>query len=198
MHEEGDIPMKKEFSCKVYGYDKKEVDRFIEDLKKDYEEELARKRDRMLELAEETRKLKLEAQEQSENIERLSEQEKYVSQALIKAEQRAQSIIEEGRRKSAKEMEHIVAEKEKWQSKFRQVRQDLMSFEKNLLQMIERFRDDINYYSAQEISDTILVGVSEIEEDGFNNNEPFKKKDKEIPEKLVSTSESSVKEKVIA
>ena len=190
--------MKKEFSCKVYGYDKKEVDRFIEDLKKDYEEELARKRDRMLELAEETRKLKLEAQEQSENIERLSEQEKYVSQALIKAEQRAQSIIEEGRRKSAKEMEHIVAEKEKWQSKFRQVRQDLMSFEKNLLQMIERFRDDINYYSAQEISDTILVGVSEIEEDGFNNNEPFKKKDKEIPEKLVSTSESSVKEKVIA
>ena len=198
MHEEGDIPMKKEFSCKVYGYDKKEVDRFIEDLKKDYEEELARKRDRMLELAEETRKLKLEAQEQSENIERLSEQEKYVSQALIKAEQRAQSIIEEGRRKSAKEMEHIVAEKEKWQSKFRQVRQDLKNKEKNLLQMIERFRDDINYYSAQEISDTILVGVSEIEEDGFNNNEPFKKKDKEIPEKLVSTSESSVKEQVIA
>ncbi len=188
--------MKKEFSCKVYGYDKKEVDRYIEDLKKDYEEELARKRDRMLELAEETRKLKLEAQEQSECLERLSEQEKYVSRALINAEQRAQSIIEEGRRKSAKEMEHMVAEKEKWRGKFRQVRQELMSFEKNLLQMIERFRDDINHYSAQEISDTMLVGESE--EDELNNNKQFNKKDKDIPDKIVSTPENSIKEKVIA
>ncbi len=176
--------MKREFSCRVYGYDKKEVDRYIEDLKKDYEEELARKRDRMLELAEETRKLKLEAQEHKDCLERLSEQEKYVSRALIKAEQRAQSIIEEGRRKSAKEMESLVAEKEKWRSKFRQVRQDLMSFEKNLLQMIERFRDDINHYSAQEISDTILVAESET--------------DKDILKEAVPVTENNIKEKVIA
>lgn len=190
--------MIKEFSCRVYGYDKKEVERYIEDLKKDYEEELARKRDRMLELAEETRKLKLEAQEQSESIERLSEQEKYVSQALIKAEQRAQSIIEEGRRKSAKEMEHIVAEKEKWQSKFRQVRQDLMSFEKKLLQMIESFRDDINQYSAQEISETILVGENETVGAGLNKNESFSKKDIEIPKKETKMLGNNIKEKVIA
>ena len=108
--------MKKAFSCKIYGYDKKEVDRYLIEMKKDYEVELGRKRDRMLELAEETRALRMEAQEQRELIEKLTEQEKYVSRALIKAEQRAQTIIEEGRRKSAKEMEQLVSEREKLQT----------------------------------------------------------------------------------
>jgi cell division initiation protein len=197
--EEGDIPMKKEFSSKVYGYDKKEVDRYIEELKKDYEEELARKRDRMLELAEETRKLKLELQEQGERLERLSEQEKYVSRALIKAEQRAQTIIEDGRKRSAKEMEQMVAEKEKWQNKFRQVRQELLTFEKNLLQIIEKFRDDINYYSAQEVSDSILVSdSSSIDDELDKNTEALLEGDEVTSEQEVLKQGKRIKEKVIA
>lgn len=191
--------MKKEFSSKVYGYDKKEVDRYIEELKKDYEEELARKRDRMLELAEETRKLKLELQEQGERLERLSEQEKYVSRALIKAEQRAQTIIEDGRKRSAKEMEQMVAEKEKWQNKFRQVRQELLTFEKNLLQIIEKFRDDINYYSAQEVSDSILVSdSSSIDDELDKNTEALLEGDEVTSEQEVLKQGKRIKEKVIA
>ncbi|MDD4679660.1 MAG: DivIVA domain-containing protein [Clostridia bacterium] len=192
--------MKKAFSCKIYGYDKKEVDRYLIEMKKDYEVELGRKRDRMLELAEETRALRMEAQEQRELIEKLTEQEKYVSRALIKAEQRAQTIIEEGRRKSAKEMEQLVSEKEKWRIKFRQVRQELMTFERNLLQVIEKFRDDINYYSAKEISDTILVGDSET--DGNDSKTSisyyFEKNEDEISEEVASSVENIRKEKVIA
>lgn len=190
--------MKKEFSSKVYGYDKKEVDRYIEELKKDYEEELARKRDRMLELTEETRKLKLELQEQGERLDRLSEQEKYVSRALIKAEQRAQTIIEDGRKRSAKEMEQMVAEKEKWQNKFRQVRQELLTFEKNLLQIIEKFRDDINYYSAQEVSDSILVSDSSSIDDELDKNTEALLEDEVTSEQEVLKQGKRIKEKVIA
>ena len=156
--------MIKQFSNSIFGYNKKEVDCFLEEMKKDYEEELGKKRIRMLELAEETRAMKLEAQEKGEQLARLVEQEKYVSQALIKAEERAQAIIEDGRKNSALELEKMKLEKDKWWSKLRQVRQELMEFEKTILKVIERFRDDINYYTAKEISETMLIDDMSTEE----------------------------------
>jgi colicin import membrane protein len=149
--------MKKQFSTEFLGYDKKQVDRRIEELTRDYEEELSKKMERLRELAEENRRLKQEAEEKDERIARFIEQEKYISRALIKAEQRAQAIIEEGQRKSLEEVELLRAEKEKWREKFREVRSELLEFEQAIMEMMEKFRDEINYYTAKEISETILM-----------------------------------------
>ncbi|HHY83547.1 MAG TPA: DivIVA domain-containing protein [Clostridiales bacterium] len=149
--------MKKQFSTKLFGYSKDEVDRHLEYITKDYEEELRKKRERLMELAEENRRLKQENQEQKERIERFAEQERYISRALIKAEQRAQAIVEEGQRKAREEYEQINDEKEKWKNKFREVRNELLVFEKSILSLIEKFRDEINYYTAKEISEVILM-----------------------------------------
>ncbi|HHT65701.1 MAG: DivIVA domain-containing protein [Caldicoprobacterales bacterium] len=149
--------MKKVFSTSLIGYNKREVDRYLEELTRDYEEELRKKRDRMMELAEEARNLKQQNQEQSERIERFTHQEQYISRALINAEQRAQAIIEEGQLRSQEEIEKLKSEKEKWRRKFREVRSELLEFERTLVSLIEKFRDEINYYTAKEISDTILM-----------------------------------------
>lgn len=164
--------MKKQFSTGMIGYNKGEVDRYLEELTRDYEEELRKKRDRMMELAEETRNLKQKNQEQRDRIEGFTHQEQYISRALINAEQRAQAIIEEGQLKSQEEIKQLKAEKEKWRRKFREVRRELLVFEQTLVNLIEKFRDDINYYTAKEISDTILIDGETEETDpaGFSNN----------------------------
>lgn len=164
--------MKKQFSTGMIGYNKGEVDRYLEELTRDYEEELRKKRDRMMELAEETRNLKQKNQEQKDRIEGFTHQEQYISRALINAEQRAQAIIEEGQLKSQEEIKQLKAEKEKWRRKFREVRRELLVFEQTLVNLIEKFRDDINYYTAKEISDTILIDGETEETDpaGFSNN----------------------------
>ena len=165
--------MRKQFSTSIVGYNKEEVDRYLEELTKDYEEELRKKKDRMFELAQEARNLKRQNEELTQCIERFTNQEKYISRALIKAEQRAQAIVEEEQQKIRAEEEQLKIEKEKWSRKFREVRRELMEFEKTLVNLIERFRDDINYYAAKEISDTILINenTEEITTSGFQSSD---------------------------
>jgi DivIVA domain-containing protein len=194
--------MKKQFSTCMIGYNREEVDRYLNEIIKDYEEELRKKKDRMFELAEENRNLKLKNEELSQDIERIKDKEKYISRALIEAEQRAQVIIEEGQRKSRAELELLTLEKEKWRSKFREVRRELLEFEKILVNIIEKFRDEINHYAAKEISDTILI------DEGSENNSAFGFTDSnELQYKLEETdavskdgmlSKGKNKEKVIA
>jgi len=157
--------MRKSFSSSLIGYNKHEVDLYLEDLVNDYEEELRKKKDRIFELAEEMRKLKQQNDELRCKLAQFSDQEKYISRALIEAEQRAQAIIEEGKRKTQIEFENLQSEKEKWRNRFREVRQELLEFEKSIVRIIEKFHDDINFYAAKEIGETILSDQTSSKED---------------------------------
>lgn len=161
----GSVQMKKQFSNRLMGYNKEQVTRCIQDLKKDYEDELGKKRERMMELSEENRRLKLENEEQSERLARYIEQEKYISRALIKAEQRGEVIIEDSQQRSKEEMIRVRIEKSKWQEKFREVRNEILNFEQIIVNIMEKFRDEINYYTAKEISESILLDEEDAQEE---------------------------------
>ena len=88
---------KKIFGTSVFGYNKRQVEQYMVDMRKDYEEELSKKRSRMLELVEENRKMRSQIEEMKTKIAELSEKEAYISKVLVKAEEKAHSIIEEGR-----------------------------------------------------------------------------------------------------
>lgn len=153
--------MKKLFATGLFGYCKKQVDHYLDSMKKDYENELYKKKERMMELSEENRSLKLEIDALAKRVNQLTEQEQYISRALVKAEQRAQSIIEDGQYKADEVLYQLKREKDQWRQKARDIRQELLTFEQAVLSMIERFRSDINYYAGKEISETLLM-----EEDG--------------------------------
>lgn len=148
--------MKKLFSSGLFGYKKDQVDNYIQEMKKDYENELYKKRERMTELSEENRAIKLEVEALKEQVSRLLEQENCVSRALVKAEQRAQTIIEEGKRKADADKHKITMEKDKWREKSRKIRSELLAFDQMVADMMERFRAEINYYTAKEVSETLL------------------------------------------
>lgn len=148
--------MRRQFSTALFGFNKRQVINFIKDIENEYENDLSRQKDRLLELIEENRRLKSEVKAQNEKINLLKEQEKYITKVLVIAEQRAQSIIEEGRRKSKEDLTRLKAEKEKWNEKLREIRSDLLDFERKIVCLLEKFRDDINYYASQEISETLL------------------------------------------
>lgn len=148
--------MKRIFSKKLLGFKKDEVLRYIEDLKKDYEEQLSKKQDRMLELCEDNRRMRAQILEMEEKISLYANQEAYISRALVKAEQKAQSIVEESYRKSADEMHSLEIERNKWRERYRQIRTDIIGIEKNVCDIMERFRSEINYLASKELSESIL------------------------------------------
>ena len=101
--------MKKQFSTCMIGYNREEVDRYLNEIIKDYEEELRKKKDRMFELAEENRNLKLKTRN-SAKILKESKIKKVYFACLIEANN-AQVIIEEGQRKSRAELELLTLER---------------------------------------------------------------------------------------
>ncbi|MFO7295558.1 MAG: DivIVA domain-containing protein, partial [Clostridia bacterium] len=85
--------MKRMFSIAILGYNRRQVEQYISEMRRDYEEELSKKKERMLELVEENSRIKSQIKELERKLEEFSEREAYISKALVRAEQKAQAII---------------------------------------------------------------------------------------------------------
>lgn len=145
--------MKKRFQTAIFGYQKGQVDAFIDGLYRDYEDELSKKKDRMIELTEENRRLKIQIQDLEERVSEYMEQEAYISKAIIRAEQKAQDILDDGCKKAVEELCKLDAEKNRWKMRSSEVRRQLLEFEKTVYNVMEHFRSEINYLTSKEVNE---------------------------------------------
>lgn len=145
----------------IFGYNKREVKTYIDQIKADYEDELTRKQDRMMELLEENRNLKGEIKRLKERLLSYEEEEECISKALVKAEQKAQDIIADSRRKAKEELYKLELEKDKWQQRVKTIRKQILDFEIMVCETLEEFRAEINYLTSKEISDALLCDEDE-------------------------------------
>ncbi|MFO7294971.1 MAG: hypothetical protein C0P72_003010, partial [Clostridia bacterium] len=87
----------------------------------------------------------------------------YISKALVRAEQKAQAIIEEGRQKIAAEMYQLELEKNKWKARCKEIRRQLLEFEHMVCTLMENFYSEINYLKSKELSDSIFGEEEDID-----------------------------------
>jgi len=157
--------MKKKFRIRLFGYNKGEVEQYIDALKKDYEDELAKKQERLRELNEENRKMRNSIQELEEKIQQYVKEEYYISQALVKAEEKAQNIIEAGEKAAAERMKKLEAEQKKLHDRIKETRMQLIDFNQRVYQLLEQFHSEINYLVSKEINEdthtNLKMNVSE-------------------------------------
>jgi len=62
-------------------------------------------------------------------------------------------------------MIRVKIEKSKLQEKFKGARKEILNFEQTIINIMEKFRDEINYYTAKEISESILSDDEETQEE---------------------------------
>lgn len=155
--------MKRMFSIAILGYNRRQVEQYISEMRRDYEEELSKKKERMLELVEENSRIKSQIKELERKLEEFSERETYISKALVRAEQKAQAIIEEGRQKIAAEMYQLELEKNKWKARCKEIRRQLLEFEHMVCTLMENFYSEINYLKSKELSDSIFGEEEDID-----------------------------------
>lgn len=155
--------MKRMFSIAILGYNRRQVEQYISEMRRDYEEELSKKKERMLELVEENSRIKSQIRELERKLEEFSEREAYISKALVRAEQKAQAIIEEGRQKIAAEMYQLELEKNKWKARCKEIRRQLLEFEHMVCTLMENFYSEINYLKSKELSDSIFGEEEDID-----------------------------------
>ena len=81
---------KKFFGTRILGYNKRQVEQYLVDMRKDYEEELSKKKKRMLELVEENRKMKSQIEEMQAKLTEFADR-KHIFQRLWSGQSRKPS-----------------------------------------------------------------------------------------------------------
>lgn len=154
----------------IFGYNAKQVENCIKAIEDDYEDELTKKQDRMLKLIEENRGLKQQIKELEAQIVQCREQEGYIAKALVKAEKKAQDIIDAGHRKVREEYYKMEMEKQKWKERTGEIRRQMLDFERVVCETLEGFRAEINYLTSKEISEALLEEIEDTEDaDGIRS-----------------------------
>ena len=137
--------MKRLFKTSLFGYNRKQVNGYVLSLRKDYERELSKKKDRMLELSQENRDLKSKLLEYEERLSDYEEREIFISKALVKAEESAQAIMKECYHRIDMEKYKIKQEQEKWKTREREIIRQLLAFQQDAYSLMESFQSEINY-----------------------------------------------------
>lgn len=131
----------KKFSNEMFGYDKKEVEEYIKELKCEYESRLQAERSESNRVANELTilKKKLERYE----VDYVQKQEK-VANALITAEDQAKKILENARNESIQEKDRIESLIEMEKEKLLDVKKEVIDLKEKTIRLLDRYSTDMN------------------------------------------------------
>ncbi len=130
----------KKFDNEMFGYDKKQVEEYIREMKADAESTLQGERAEVNRLSNEItiKKKKLERYDQDY----VSRQEK-VANALITAEDQARHMIESAREESMREKERIEAVIESENEKLLEIKKEVIELKEKTIRILEKYNSDM-------------------------------------------------------
>ncbi len=131
----------KKFGSEMFGYDKKEVEEYIREIKAEYESKIQAERSDANRLANELTivKKKLERYE----VDYIQKQEK-VANALITAEDQAKNIVENARSEAMLEKERIENLIEMEKEKLLDIKKEVIDLKEKTIRILDKYSNDMN------------------------------------------------------
>lgn len=135
--------MEDNISTGLFGLNRRDVENYIADLKKDYEEELRRQNQELLAMKTENSKLNERLNQLLSNQRELDEAKRNISDVLFKAEQQAKQIVEDAKTKAIEERQEIDTLIEAEKEKLIDAKIELAMLKDKAKDLISKFTDDI-------------------------------------------------------
>lgn len=132
------------FGTELMGYRKRQVDRYIKELKAEYEKELGLKRDRIVEINDTCRETRRQIEELRLTLDEYRKKEDCITQAIMMAEERGRLIIEKSNQKAEEAAKRIKHRQEIWARREEGIRSKMMELERLLYDMMEKFQSEIS------------------------------------------------------
>ena len=131
----------KKFDTEMFGYDKKEVEEYIKDMKADYEGRLQVEKAEVNRLSNEITIIRKKL-ERYDN-EYLQKQEK-VANALITAEDQSKAIVESARQEAINEKNRIEALIEAEKEKLLDIKKEVIELKERTVQVLEKYNNTMS------------------------------------------------------
>lgn len=135
--------MDENISKGLFGLNKKEVESYIAEIKKDYEQELRKQNQELLSMKSENTKLNDRINQLLSDRKEIEEAKKNISDVLFKAEQQAKQIIDDAKSKAIEERQEIDAQIEAEKEKLIDAKIELAMLKDKAKEVMTRFADDL-------------------------------------------------------
>jgi len=97
------MPGEKKFGSAPFGFNKSDVNAYIEKIIREFDQRLKEKDDEISNLKLQIREMKVRYETASQEQQELAREKERIASALIQAQEKAESILEEARRRSESE-----------------------------------------------------------------------------------------------
>ena len=137
------IKMEDNISKGLFGLNRKDVENYIGDVKKDYEDELRKQNQELLAMKSENAKLNERLNQLLSSQRELDDAKRNISDVLFKAEQQAKQIVEDAKAKAIEERQEIDTLIESEKEKLIDAKIELAMLKDKAKDLISKFTDDI-------------------------------------------------------
>ncbi|MBQ9267723.1 MAG: hypothetical protein IJ217_05580 [Clostridia bacterium] len=135
--------MEDNISKGLFGLNKKEVESYIADLKRDYEEELSRQNAELQSMKAENSKLNERLNQFLNDKKEMELAKQNISDVLFKAQEQAKQILEDARTKAAEERQELDVLMEQEKEKLIDAKLELAMLKDKAKEVMLKFSDDI-------------------------------------------------------
>lgn len=128
----------KKFNTEMFGYDKKEVEEYIREMKADYESNLQAEKAEINRLSNEITIIRKKLERY--DTEYIEKQEK-VANALITAEDQARNILENARQEAINEKQRIESVIEAEKEKLLDIKREVIDLKERTVRVLEKYNE---------------------------------------------------------
>jgi len=131
------------FRLSIRGFNKEDVNKYIESVIDDFERKLKEKDDEISALREENSQLRMKYEELLKKEQQINEERARVADVLIKAEEKAQMIIKEAEERANEERLKIEEIIEKEKEKLVDIKEEIRALRKGITFTLKKYNEQL-------------------------------------------------------
>ncbi|NTV91271.1 MAG: hypothetical protein HGA22_13080 [Clostridiales bacterium] len=129
----------KRFGTSAFGFDKADVNSYIEKILREFDDKLKEKDDEIAILKNQVRESKAKYEELFKNSDQVKEDRVKISNVLIKAQEQADSMIEAARQEAMEEKKQLESMVEKEKEALVDIKQEIKSLKSQVVETLKKF-----------------------------------------------------------
>lgn len=133
------MPGEKRFGTSLFGFKKVDVNTYIEKLLREFDDKLKEKDDEIAALKNQNREFKQKYEELFKKADQINEDRERIASVLIKAQQQAQSMLQEARQEALEEKKKLEETIEIEKEKLVDIRQELKTLKSEVVNTLKKY-----------------------------------------------------------
>lgn len=137
------MPGERKFGTSPFGFNKSDVNAYIEKLVREFDQRIKEKDDEISNLKMQIREMKARYDTAETDSAQINKDKELIANTLIQAQDKAAAIVEDARKQAEQEKIKLDTELENEREKIIDLKRDIKSIKEDVIEMLSKFRSSL-------------------------------------------------------